>query len=101
MSFTINNKLGFIDSFQFLSSSLDDLVKNLGKNDFRYSSQEFDNNVLDIIEQKRFYTDKYMSDFEKFKEELRRKEKFYISLAGRKITNKEYDMFLMFGINLK
>ena len=90
MSFTINNKLGFIDSFQFLSSSLDDLVKNLGKNDFRYSSQEFDNNVLDIIEQKRFYTHKYMSDFEKFKEELRRKEKFYISLNGRKITNKEY-----------
>ena len=42
-----------------------------------------------------------MSDFEKFKEELRRKEKFYISLAGRKITNKEYGMFLMFGINLK
>ena len=28
-SFTINNKLSFIDSFQFLSSSLDSLVKNL------------------------------------------------------------------------
>ena len=28
-SFTINNKLSFIDSFQFLSSSLDRLVKNL------------------------------------------------------------------------
>ena len=29
MSFNINNKLIFIDSFQFLSSSLDSLVKNL------------------------------------------------------------------------
>ena len=29
MSFTINNKLSFIDSLQFLSSSLDSLVKNL------------------------------------------------------------------------
>ena len=35
MSFTINNKLSFIDSFQFLSSSLDSLVKNLSKNDFK------------------------------------------------------------------
>ena len=34
MSFSINNKLSFIDSFQFLSSSLDNLVKNLGKDDF-------------------------------------------------------------------
>ena len=34
MSFTINNKLSFIDSFQFLSSPLDSLVKNLSKDDF-------------------------------------------------------------------
>ena len=31
MSFSINNKLNFIDSFQFLSSSLDSLVKKLNK----------------------------------------------------------------------
>ena len=30
-SFNNNNKLIFIDSFQFLSSSLDSLDKNLGK----------------------------------------------------------------------
>ena len=35
MSFTINNKLSFIDSFQFLSSSIDSFVKNLNKNDFK------------------------------------------------------------------
>ena len=49
MSFSINSKLSFIDSFQFLSSSLDSLVKILGKYDFKYLSQEFDNNVLDIV----------------------------------------------------
>ena len=38
MSFSINNKLSFTDSFQFLSSSLDSLVKNLNKDDFRYLS---------------------------------------------------------------
>ena len=44
-SFTINNKLNVIDSFQFLSSSLDRLVKNLNKNDFKYLSQGIANNV--------------------------------------------------------
>ena len=38
--------LSFIDSSRFLSSSLDYLVKNLDKNDFKYLSQEFNNNFL-------------------------------------------------------
>ena len=41
-SFTINNKLSFIGRFQFLRSSLDSLMKNLNKDDFKYLSQEFD-----------------------------------------------------------
>ena len=90
MSFTINNKLGFIYSFQFLSSSLDSLVKSLNKNDFKYLSQEFDKNKLDLVNQKRFYPYEYMSDFEKFKEKLPSKEKFYSSLTDKKISDKEY-----------
>ena len=43
MSFTINNKLSFIDSFQFTSLSLDSLVKNLSKEYFKYLNREFDN----------------------------------------------------------
>ena len=45
LSFIINNKLVFIDRFQFLSSSLDSLVENLGKNNLNYSSQEYDSKV--------------------------------------------------------
>ena len=67
MIFSINNKLVFIDSFQFLSSSLDGLVKNLDKDDFKYLSQEFDNDVLDVVKQNGFYPYEYMSSFEKFK----------------------------------
>ena len=48
-------------SFQFLNLSLDSLVKNLGKNDFKYLSQEFDNSVLDLVKQKGFYPYEYMS----------------------------------------
>ena len=54
MSFTINNKLSFIESFQFLSSSLDSLIKNLSKDNFEYLSYEIDN-VLHLVKQKEFY----------------------------------------------
>ena len=55
MIFSFNNKLVLIDSFQFLRCLLDGLVKNLGSNDFRYLSQEFDNKMilkLDVVKQK-------------------------------------------------
>ena len=66
MSFTIN-KFSFIDSLQFLSSSLDSLVENLSKDDFEYSGQEFDYDVLDLVKEKEFYPDEYMRDFENLK----------------------------------
>ena len=66
MSFSLNNKLVSIDSFQFLSFSLDSLVKNLGENDFKHFSEELDSEVLE-----------YMSSFEKFKEKLLDKNEFY------------------------
>ena len=91
MSFSINNKLSFIDSFQFLSSSLDSLVKNLAKDDFKYLSQEFDNNVLELIKQKGFYPYEYRSNFEKFKEQLASQEKFYSLLIGKTISDKDYE----------
>ena len=75
--FSSNNKLSFIESFQFLRSSLDSLVENLDKNDFKYLSQEFHNNDLDLFKQKGFYPYEQMSNFEKFKEKLPSKEKFY------------------------
>ena len=54
MSFSINIKLSFIESFQFLSSSLDSLIKNLSKDNFEYLSYEIDN-VLHLVKQKEFY----------------------------------------------
>ena len=55
--FSLDNNLvidSFIDNFQFLSSSLDNLVKNLGKNDFKHLSQIFKSEVLDSVKQKEF-----------------------------------------------
>ena len=81
INFSINNKLSFIDSFQFLSSSLDSFVKNLEKYDL---SQEFDKNVLNLVKKKWSYPSECMNDFEKFKEELPPKQKFYSLLTGKK-----------------
>ena len=39
ISFNINNTLSFINTFQFSSTSLDSLVKNLSKDHFRYLSE--------------------------------------------------------------
>ena len=90
MSLTSNNKLSFIDSFQFLRSSLDSLVKKLKNDDFQYLSQEFDNDVLALVKQKGFYLIAYKSDLKRFKEELGIKEKFYSLLNDRKISDREY-----------
>ena len=90
MSFTMNKKLSFIDS----SSSLDRLVKNLRKGDFKYLSQEFDNKVLDLVKQKELYSYEYMSDFEKLKEEFSGKETFHSSLTDSKSSDKEYEHVL-------
>ena len=44
-SFSLDNTLVLIDSFHFLSSSLESLVKNLVENDFTHASQKFDSEV--------------------------------------------------------
>ena len=52
MDFTINKNLGFIDSMQFMKSSLDWLVKNLSNNYFKYLSQEFSEEQPNSVKQK-------------------------------------------------
>ena len=64
-------------------------MKNVSNDDFKYVSQEFDNNVLDLLKQKMFYPYEYMSNFGKFKQQLSSKEKFYSLLTDKKklVTN--------------
>ena len=49
MSFNVNNKLIFIDTFQFLSFLLNNVVNNLSKDRFKYLIQDFDSKVLVIF----------------------------------------------------
>ena len=64
-SFSLANKLVFIDGFQSLSSSFDGLVWNLVESGCKYSSEEFDSEILDLVEQKAFYPCECMCNFKK------------------------------------
>ena len=66
MRFSLNN-LVFIDSMLFMTSSLDKLAKNLSDKDFKYLSEEFSGEKLELVKKKGVYSYEYFSNFEKFK----------------------------------
>ena len=91
MAFTINKNLIFIDSTQFMNSSLDALVYNLSDNDFRYLSLEFSGDLLDLVKQKGAYPYEYMGSFKNFSEDkLPDWCGFYSSLKDKYISEKDY-----------
>ena len=63
MAFMLGNHLMFIDSFQFMSSSLDKLVTNLPKDDLIYTSKHFKRKRLDLMSQKGVYPYDFMDSF--------------------------------------
>ena len=92
MAFMLGNHLTFIDSFQFMSSSLDKLVSNLPKDDLIYTSNAFKGKRLDLMSQKGVYPYDYMDSFAKFNEkELPTKDQFYSILNDQHITDDEYN----------
>ena len=53
MVFVLNKNLVFIDSMQFINSSLDKLVTNLSDEDFKYLGEEFGSENLELLKQKK------------------------------------------------
>ena len=92
MTFTINRNLVFIDSMQFMNSSLDSLVKNLVDGDFKYLSESLSGKCLEVVKEKGIYPSEYMNCFKKFdKTELPIKDKFFSTLKDEGISEKEYE----------
>ena len=89
MAFMLGNHLMFINSFQFMTSSLD---RRIPKNDLIYTSKVFKGKRLDLMSRKGVYPYDLMDSFEKFEQtELPTKDQFYSILNDQHITNDEYD----------
>ena len=83
----------FIDSFKFMSSSLDSLVNNLalGGSEF-FGYEEYNENQYKLLLKKGIYPYEYMNDWDKFKEnELSPRETFCSKLSMSGVGNEDYE----------
>jgi len=90
--------LNFIDSFQFMSTSLENLVKNLkasGLDKFKYIQQAFDNNS-ELLTQKGIYPYSFMDKWEKFDVLVGdlKKEHFVNDLTDDGITDEDFNFYI-------
>ena len=91
LAFMLGQNLVFIDSFQFMSSSLSNLVNNLPNEAFKYISEEFQDEQLSLMKKKGVYPYDYMDSFKKFEENrLPKKEDFFSLMNDEHITDEEY-----------
>ena len=49
IAFFLNKNLVFIESMQFMNSSLEKLVENLSDDDFKYLTKEFGSRILELL----------------------------------------------------
>ena len=78
MAFFLGKNLVFIESMQFMNSSLDKLVNNLSDEDFKYLVKEFCPEDLEILKPKGAYPYEYMKCIERFKEEKLAAKKIFV-----------------------
>ena len=92
MAFYINNHLSFIDSFAFMSSSLEKLASNLVDENFIYTKKYFTDPVqFGLVKRKGVYPYDYMDSFSKFNDtELPQREDFYSLLTDNNISEDDY-----------
>ena len=91
MAFMLGKHLVFLDSFQFMSSSLDNLIKNLPNKAFKYTKQEFEKEQFNLMKQKGIYPYDHMDSFDRFNEtKLPVQQDFYSILNNEHISDEQY-----------
>ena len=88
----IFHNIRFIDSFKFMSTSLDSLVNNLPEEAFNNLERYYKGDELNLVKRKGVYPYEYMDSLERFEEnKLPPKKSFYSRLIGKGISNENYD----------
>ena len=95
----LNKNLVFIDSMQFMNSSLDKLVKDLSDEDCKYVVEEFGSKHLRFLRQKGAYPYEYMKSFERFDEEKLPARKLVFSSTKKEKLMMMMMMMMMMMIN--
>ena len=104
MAFYIGKHLSFIDSLQFLNSSLEKLASNLTEDDFIYTKKYFTDPVqFNLMKRKGVYPYDYMDRPSKFNDtKLPEREEFYSLLTDTNISEDDYrhakDVWNTFGL---
>ena len=86
-------ELRFIDSFKFMSSSLDSLVNNLARGGEQFFGfEDYNENQYKLLIKKGIYPYEYITDWNKFKETvLPPKEAFYSKLNMTGVREEDYE----------
>ena len=85
-------ELRFIDSFKFMSSSLDSLVNNLAKGGHKFwGFEEYSDKQRELLVRKGIYPYEYMDSWNRFNEMLPSKDKFYSNLYMSGVGDSEYE----------
>ncbi|XP_050066531.1 uncharacterized protein LOC126555674, partial [Aphis gossypii] len=88
-------QIRFVDTFRFMSTSLEKLVNNLAKGDtlkFRDTRRVFNNNDIELVTRKGVYCYEYTDSWEKLSETaLPSKEHFYSTLHESHIDDADYE----------
>ncbi|CAB4033669.1 Gastrula zinc finger, partial [Paramuricea clavata] len=95
ISFSLGKSLVFIDSIQFMASSLEALVSNLSPEDFKIVGQRWQGEDFDLVRQKGIFPYEYLDDISKLDTEgLPSKDKFYSSLYESEVKEEDYQKAL-------
>ena len=91
LAFMLGNHLVFLDSLQFMNCSLDNLIKNLPDEAFKYTKQEFEKEQFNLMKQKGIYPYDHMDSFDRFNEtKLPVQQDFYSILNNEHISDEQY-----------
>ncbi|CAB4018912.1 Gastrula zinc finger [Paramuricea clavata] len=95
ISFSLGKNLVFIDSIQFMASSLEALVSNLSPEDFRIVGKRWKGEDFNLVTQNGVFPYEFLDNISKLNTEgLPSKDKFYSSLYESDVKEEDYQRAL-------